>query len=64
MGAIKPLEELMEAAHLHGDEEQWRALCETRFGLTVQLLYFPLCFADYTSVCVLGVALFVWRECV
>ena len=35
LGAIKPLGELMEAAHLHGNEEQWKSLCETRFGLTV-----------------------------
>ena len=35
LGAIRPLEEMMEGSHLHGNEDQWKALCETRFGLTV-----------------------------
>jgi len=26
------------APHLHDDENQWRALCETRFGLMVSLM--------------------------
>ena len=35
LGAIKPLEEMIEGSGLHGNEEQWKAVCETRFGLTV-----------------------------
>ena len=43
LGSIRPLEEMVVTSEegvtpcLHDNEDQWRALCETRFGLMVNL---------------------------
>ena len=40
LGSIRPLEEMVVKSDegpskLHGKKQQWKELCETRFGLTV-----------------------------
>ena len=35
LGKIKSLDECVVNDHLHDDEEQWKEMCDTRFGLSV-----------------------------
>ena len=35
LGKIKSLDECAVDDHLHDDEEQWKEMCDTRFGLSV-----------------------------
>lgn len=48
LGAMTPLTEMVVSlpdgeTQLHDDEDQWKTLCETRFGATVRTALFCLC---------------------